>query len=421
VNANPHPYRVDGEAGRFDFITHSVLSHGEVIYNTASDLFSGLTGKEFYKTIGFKEIAMIYGCIDKSYRKATALINRIRYQKEDGTPCRTLKDNVELEGSRLDESIANKAEMILQENDFNEEGVYGGKNEEYSKVNRASMKMDDVARAINACQAESGLDNEICSIETFYEDPELTVNISADDVGVKKQKENREKETIRSGGERKYVHNTVFHIEHNGEAYVLNGHGTVNVLRLLIAFILHNALWTYHLRFFTDGQRTLQLAIFKAFSWYKSISLILDWHHLEKKCKMQLSLALNGRDVRNEVLHEVVHLLWYGFIDKAIEHLRAVDNRSIKNRIELEKLIGYFERNRPYIPCYAVRKKLGLRNSSNKGEKMNDLVVSERQKHNGMSWSASGSVALASLSALRINGEHGKWFKENDVDFRLAA
>jgi hypothetical protein len=283
------------------------------------------------------------------------------------------------------------------------------------------MRMKDVAKAINACQAESGFDNEICSDETFYEDPELTVNISADDVGVKKQKENREKETTRSGGERKYVHNTVFHIEHNGQAYVLNGHGTVNVLRLLIAFILHNGLWTYHLRFFTDGQRTLQLAIFKAFSWYKSISLILDWHHLEKKCKTQLSLALNGRDVRNKVLHEVVHLLWYGLIDKAIEHLRAVDNRSIKNEIEVERLIGYFQRNRPYIPCYAVRKKLGLRNSSNKGEKMNDLVVSQRQKHNGMSWSASGSVALASLSALRINGEHGKWFKENDVDFKLAA
>jgi len=47
---------------------------------------------------------------------------------------------------------------------------------------------------------------------------------------------------------------------------------------------------------------------------------------------------------------------------------------------------SYLKRNTPYIPCYAIRKELGLRNSSNIGEKMNGLVVSNRQKHNGMSW-----------------------------------
>jgi hypothetical protein len=39
------------------------------------------------------------------------------------------------------------------------------------------------------------------------------------------------------------------------------------------------------------------------------------------------------------------------------------------------------------IPVYAVRRQLGLRNSSNRGEKANDLLVAARQKHNGMSWS----------------------------------
>ena len=27
--------------------------------------------------------------------------------------------------------------------------------------------------------------------------------------------------------------------------------------------------------------------------------LILDWYHLEKKCKEQLSIGMKGRDVRN--------------------------------------------------------------------------------------------------------------------------
>jgi hypothetical protein len=87
----------------------------------------------------------------------------------------------------------------------------------------------------------------------------------------------------------------------------------------------------------------------------------------------------------------------------------------------LQKLIDYLKRNKVYIPCYAVRKILGLRNSSNIGEKMNDLVVSDRQKHNGMSWSNPGSVALASISSLKRNGETIRWFEKRELVFKLAA
>ena len=52
---------------------------------------------------------------------------------------------------------------------------------------------------------------------------------------------------------------------------------------------------------------------------------------------------------------------------------------------------------------------------------MNDLVVAERQKHNGMSWSKEGSVALASITALKRNNESRKWFEEKELDFRLVA
>jgi hypothetical protein len=68
-----------------------------------------------------------------------------------------------------------------------------------------------------------------------------------------------------------------------------------------------------------------------------------------------------------------------------------------------------------------VRKELGLCNSSNRGEKSNDLVVSKRQKHNGMSWSKSGSVALASLTGVARNGEDKRWFKTGKIAFKLAA
>jgi hypothetical protein len=81
----------------------------------------------------------------------------------------------------------------------------------------------------------------------------------------------------------------------------------------------------------------------------------------------------------------------------------------IKNKKEREHLIGYIDRNRDCIPCYALRKKLGLRVSSNPIEKANDLVVSNRQKHNGMSWSADGSTSLATLTSVRRNSDHMNW------------
>jgi len=110
---------------------------------------------------------------------------------------------------------------------------------------------------------------------------------------------------------------------------------------------------------------------------------------------------------------------WRRSADQAIPFLRALDADQIKKEDAREELIGYLTRCQPYIPCYAVRQKLGLRNSSNIGEKMNDLVVSERQKNNGMSWSFEGSVGLAALTALIRNQEQDTWFDKKTVKLEL--
>ncbi|MBU2431840.1 MAG: hypothetical protein KKH99_14190 [Proteobacteria bacterium] len=211
------------------------------------------------------------------------------------------------------------------------------------------------------------------------------------------------------------------HIHREEGSYVVNGENTVDVLRIIIGFLLNNDLLKYRLQFFVDGQKTLQAAILSAFSWFANIGLILDWYHLEEKCKMQLSMAMKGRDIRNNVLTELTRLLWYGMVDKAVEYLRTLDEDLIKDRGKLEVLINYIARSRPYIPCYEIRKKLGLRNSSNIGEKMNDLLVSERQKHNGMSWSKDGSVALASVAVIKRNNEYKNWLEAANLELKLAA
>ena len=97
-------------------------------------------------------------------------------------------------------------------------------------------------------------------------------------------------------------------------------------------------------------------------------------------------------NLRNDILDKLRPLLWYGSTDMAVAYLEEISKDSIKD------------------------KELGLCNSSAIGEKMNDLVVSERQKHNGMSWSKSGSVSLATITALKRNKESDKWFEEKELD-----
>lgn len=285
------------------------------------------------------------------------------------------------------------------------------------------MPKEEVEKAIEACKLTPEEREEIERNPVYYEEPEQTVNISIDDVGVKKQKEERRAEVKenKETKKREYVHNTVAHIQKGEKSYIVNGHSTVFVLRVIIGFLLNNDLLKYRLQFFVDGQRTLQAAILKVFCWFGNIGMILDWYHLEEKCEKQLSSAMKGRQIRNDVLDGLMRILWYGMVDKAIKYLNDLDESLMKNRDALVTLIDYLERNRQYTPCYGVRKELGLRNSSNIGEKMNDLLVSDRQKHKGMSWSKDGSVALASLTALKRNKEYKKWFEEGDLEFKLVA
>ena len=61
MKVNEQTYRIDGEIGRFYFQTHSIVRSNNIIYDTSKNFFPALKGKEFYKTIGFKEIAIVDG------------------------------------------------------------------------------------------------------------------------------------------------------------------------------------------------------------------------------------------------------------------------------------------------------------------------------------------------------------------------
>jgi hypothetical protein len=201
----------------------------------------------------------------------------------------------------------------------------------------------------------------------------------------------------------------------------LVGGGIKATLLYLMAFLFSNRLLGYRFQFFTDGHKVLNDTINKYFDWYPNFGIILDWFHLVKKCKEQLSMAMRGRKIRNEVLREIMPLLWHGLTDRAITLLEQIEAEKIKDTHTYTKLLSYLDRNRQMIPCYAIRKRLGLKNSSAIGEKMNDVLVSSRQKHNGMSWSKNGSLALAALTAVKRNGEHRSWLEKKELKFKLVA
>jgi hypothetical protein len=408
------PYRVDGEMGRVTFEVYGIEDKDGI-----GTLFPALGVREWYRTSGFKEIALVYGTTKESYRQAGALINRVRHQ-ENATPFRTLRENTEYEGQQIMAYMEQQATEILDRHGFETTGSPSDEAVDYSEQVLVTLPAEQISRAIQVCAPEPEWIAEMTANPVAYEDPAHSAQISMDDVNVKRQKAGR-KDNQEPAQPHKYVHNTVAHIAHAGASYIINGVGTVAVLRLILAFLLHNHLLQYNLIFFVDGQRTLYTAILSAFTWLPALQVILDWYHLEKRCKEQLSLALNGRGVRNSLLDQLRPCLWHGCVDRAIAVLQAVAPHQIKNQEALDTLIEYLLRNRPHIPCYAVRKSLSLRNSSNQGEKANDLVVSDRQKHNGMSWSKPGSVALAALTSLVKNQEYLRWFQTGTLSFSFCA
>jgi hypothetical protein len=415
-------YKVDGEVGRFHFNTHRMVDKSGFTYNTATDLFPELRAKEWYRTFGFKEIAMIMGDVVNSYRSTTKLINRVRYQQLEGTPYRTLQANTEKEGAELIDFLEKKTTQVLKRHRFSEAGAYTGDPKVFSSLKPVVLP-EKIIKAAAGRLDNQYLVEELLKNPVPFEDASNSVNIAIDDVSVKRQSETRRKypKPADEINKRKYVHNTVIRIDKEQKRYSLVGAAIKEAIRYLIAFLLSNGLRGYRFQFFTDGHKVLNDTIDSCFSWYRNWGIILDWFHLVKKCKELLSLAMKGRIVRNEILREVMPFLWHGLTDKAIGLLKGIEAEKVKNDEKLSKLIAYLERNKEMMPCCSMRKSLGLRKSSAIGEKRNDLIVSSRQKHNGMSWSKIGSLALAALTTAKLNGESQVWLTKRRLEFKLAA
>ena len=363
-----------------------------------------------------------------SYRDTADTLNRVLHREEcNSIKTSTLEDWVESYGESLSDGYMSKAEEILDSYNVDKQSgiiakeaslplpilnpelpaVIGEKQARHliTEYNRGRDRMEKLK-----------YDDSTSSIE---DGTQKCCYISVDDIGVRFQKPERKGKCKKN---RSFVENTVIHVQAGDEQYTLTAIGMDKAFKLLVAFLLKNKLMEEHrLIFFSDGATCIRDNIEKHFG-FRQYTIILDWLHLEKKCNEFLSMGTKGsKDEKQRIKEELASILWTGRHQNAIKYLDSLKNSHIKNPTKIEELKGYIRRKSPNMTCYALRHELGLRISSNRVEKANDLVVATRQKHNGMSWSRKGSGALAIITATMINGEMERWMTEHTINYRMAS
>jgi len=354
--------------------------------------------------------ASSYICVKTSYRDATDILNRfLRRGDGDRIKLRTLSDSIGRAGNEISGELSAVTARILAMYGFDDETGLPREGMALSDNITAPAfsgspeidgdKIRDAIGAVNAVRKEKILFSppEI-SIES---NPADCVYVSMDDIGVKHQKESRAESSKR---DYKFVENTVAHIPYGDNTYILTGISMHNVFKSVLAFLLINNLLSHELVFLADGAKDIKSHIESVFQFHPYM-VILDWFHLKKRCQKWLSMAIRGKEQRNAVLEKLLRILWVGDLSGATDYLSSLDASSLKNKKWRDELIGYFQKKGSSITCYALRAKLGLRNSSTPIEKVNDLIVAQRQKNNGMAWSPQGSGSLGALQMIYLNDQ----------------
>ena len=334
----------------------------------------------------------------------------------------TYEERIEAIGASLSEYYEQKSESILSEYGIGSDGLVQENSTIPSQAREPELLPDKDEKEIRLqirnynrgrkSETKIKYSKQLASIENSAEN---CCYVSVDDVLVKRQKSTRVRKRKE---EQRFVSNTVIHIQYKNHTYALTANSQDKAFVRLLAFLLSNHLLeNTRLIFFSDGATSIRDAIQKYFS-FREYTLILDWFHLANKCNQYLSMGIKGTmEERKQIKAELVSILFAGNVD----FMANLNKKNIKNQKQLDDLAAYLDRKSPYIVCYALRKRFGLRNSSNPVEKTNDRVVSFRQKNHGMSWSKIGSCALALISATNINDDLRDWIYNKRLGFKMAS
>ena len=123
IEEHPSSYQVDGEVGRFTFKTYDVKDENNKTLFAGIKLFPARQGRQWYPTCGFKEIALIYGAAQRSYRQTIQVFNHSRRQEVGGTPLNTLRDVTQTEGLKVLDFLTRKTESTRKKYRFTSQGI----------------------------------------------------------------------------------------------------------------------------------------------------------------------------------------------------------------------------------------------------------------------------------------------------------
>ena len=331
----------------------------------------------------------------------------------------------------------------------------------YSDEDRPQVLKDYVAY-INSYDGRDPL-QMIRHADVIEEYASQVVNIFVDGDLVGMQSETREKGRRARTGEQseacvednnagakeksKFIKHIDIRVETDeGGRYNITSTDIDDAFRQLLAFLLESGLINRYQHFFVDGEKLLKTTIDDYFKYWHH-RVLLDEYHVDEKIDNLTSLGIKSDRVPSpwelpiyyvrgpkkgqikyqpmtslsrvyaSVLKSAIH---YGNVDEAIDYIRHIDPKAVANQGYLNDLIEYIEYRRNMIPCYALRKKAGLKNSSNSSELCNELLVSERQKvDDRMHWGEEGSAALASLTAAFVNRADNLWFGKHKIKFEM--
>ena len=303
---------------------------------------------------------------------------------------------------------------------------------------------------VNSYNANKEVEYQIHGTFSFESDLSQVCYICVDDVLVHRQ--NRAKLVRKNGkwvvrevlGE--WIYHSVGYVEYDDKIYLMEAPTQEKIYARILAFLLKNDLQDKYLVIFTDGEEALKKQANEMFKYWPH-QLYLDYYHLKENLEERFSRIFrpgkiiddtvpveyfkNGKVKKSSIqwitrsqyhLRTVISMLWAGNVDMAIKYLeilKGTDEIKAGGDAEIDRAVRYLKDKRDRIPCYALRKHLELRNTSNSVEIANNALVSRRQKKKGTAWSDDGSFAVSGITVVFENGDAEKFFTDHIISFRL--
>ena len=376
-------------------------------------------------------------CIENTNRIACGTINALLHREGNAQSLklRTMTDLCDRHGKEVEEYQERWAKSVLQSYGWNPEtGVLpegATASEGILPPLKEGEEMADsrIARLIGDInekrEGRARIPQESKKPYDVESPDEAVVEVCLDGVLARRQSAHRPTdEKTKRAGQRPRVETSVAHIRVNGKRYILTAHDMRGLCVLTLAFLLQSGLLVNRqLVIFSDGATEIKDCVDEIFAFCRH-HVVLDWFHLRKHCYEALSMTLksgkSNKEMRGQIMANLMNILWVGNVTGAIEYLMKLSSDCVKSEENRQKLIRYLQNKESVIACYAVRRRLGLRISSNAVEKANDLTVAKRQKHQGMSWSYHGSWHFAALTALYLNHEDETWHKSASLSFKMV-